>query len=117
MKLTVESYLFEDETHQFRAIPFYELSIDEWVVYQDGKPKYLIDFNRRDKPIIQFLAKQLRGKDDLDSIVNKLGKQFNQYWTTKHNIDGDEIADSWQVEQVTLELFDGLENWGERLDP
>jgi hypothetical protein len=40
VKRQTESYLFENSDEIFRAIPFYELSIEEWVVYQKGQPKY-----------------------------------------------------------------------------
>lgn len=36
VKRQTETYLFEDSEVIFRAIPFYELSIEEWVVYQEG---------------------------------------------------------------------------------
>ena len=37
VNLEIESYLFDGENGKFRAIPFYELSIDEWVIYQNQK--------------------------------------------------------------------------------
>ena len=37
VKRQTESYLFENSGEIFRGIPFYELSIEEWVVYQQGQ--------------------------------------------------------------------------------
>ena len=51
-KRQAESYLFQKSKKIVRVIPFYKLSIDEWVVYENGEPKYLLDFNRRHKPLI-----------------------------------------------------------------
>ena len=49
-KITIqtESYLFENtEGQQLRALPFYELSNAEWVIYEKGQPKYLIDLDKK----------------------------------------------------------------------
>jgi hypothetical protein len=108
IKRQTESYLFENSKGQFRAIPFYELSMDEWVVYEKGLPKYLLDFNRRDKPLIQDLTKKLEAGEDLENIVWKLGRFLGKEWTTKHNISETEIPMSQQVEHVELFLLDDL---------
>jgi hypothetical protein len=76
IKQQTESFLFENSDGQFRAIPFDELSMDEWVVYEKGLSKYLLDFNRRDKPLIQDLTKKLEAGEDLENIVWKLGRFF-----------------------------------------
>lgn len=108
IKLQTDSYLFENSNGQFRAIPFYELSMDEWVVYEKGLPKYLLDFNRRDKPLIQDLTKKLEAGEDLENIVWELGRFLGKEWTTKHNITATEIPMSQQVEHVELSLLDDL---------
>lgn len=108
IKLQTESYLFNNAEGQFRAIPFYELSMDEWVVYEKGLPKYLLDFNRRDKPLIQDLTKKLKAGEDLENIVWELGRFLGKEWTTKHNITATEIPMSQQVEHVELSLLDDL---------
>lgn len=60
-----KSYLFEGENGTFRAIPFYELSIEECIIYQDAKPKYLLDLNRRDQPIVQDI------KGNLELLISR----------------------------------------------
>lgn len=106
--LQTESYLFQNSDGQFRAIPFYELSIDEWVIFENGQPKYFLDFNRRTKPLVQDLTKRLTNGEDLDEAVQKLGRFLGRQWTTNHNIEGSEIPNSQQVENVTVTLLDNL---------
>jgi hypothetical protein len=108
VKRQTESYLFENSDVIFRAIPFYELSIEEWVVYQKGQPKYLIDFNRRNKPLIRDLRKKLESGEELDKVVSHLGRFLGRQWTIHHNIKGKEIPNSWQQETVELTLLDDL---------
>jgi|SRR5690606_6752178 len=108
IKLQTESFLFEESSRQFRTIPFYELSIDEWVVYEKGKPKYLIDFNRRQKPLIQDLKSILDEGETLEDAVWKLGQLLRREWTTKHNITAEEIPNSQQTETIELLVLDDL---------
>jgi hypothetical protein len=108
IKLQTESYLFEESGRQFRTIPFYELSIDEWVVYEKGQPKYFIDFNRRQKPLIQDLKSKLDKGETLEDCVWKLGRFLGREWTTKHNITVNEIPNSQQTESIELQILDDL---------
>jgi hypothetical protein len=108
IKRQTASYLFQTSDKIVRAIPFYELSIDEWVVYENGQPKYLLDFNRRDKPLIQDLRKKLNQGEKLEDNVWRLGRFLGKDWTTRHNIEGTEIQSSWQIENVELILLDDL---------
>lgn len=109
VKLKIESYLFESSNEKFRATPFYELSITEWVIYENGQPKYLLDFNKRDKPLIQNLTARLNQGENFEKIVVELGGFLGKEWTTKHNIEGVEIQGSEQVEDIELILLDDLE--------
>jgi hypothetical protein len=106
--LQTQSFLFEDSDKQFREIPFYELSIEEWVVYENGQPKYLIDFNRRTKPLILDLTAKLNSGEPLDETVKKLGVFLGRQWTTEHNIQGKEIPNSNLPETITLTHLDNL---------
>ena len=108
VNLQTESYLFENSEGQFRAMPFYELSIDEWIVFEKGKPKYLLDFNRRRMPLIQDIQTKLKDGQSLEDIIWKLGRFLGKEWTTKHNISASEIPNSQQVEQIELILLDDL---------
>jgi len=108
VKLQTESYLFESLDKKFRAFPFYELSYEEWVVYENGHPKYLLDFNRRNKPLIQDLKIKLNKGEDLEDIVWKLGRFLGKEWTTKHNIEGLVIKGSQKIEAIELTLLDDL---------
>ena len=83
-KRQAESYLFQKSKKIVRVIPFYKLSIDEWVVYENGEPKYLLDFNRRHKPLIQDLKSKLDQGDKLEDSVWKLGRFLGKEWPTKY---------------------------------
>lgn len=106
--LQTESYLFQNSDRQFRAIPFYELSIDEWVIFESGQPKYLLDFNRRTKPLVQDLTKRLNNGEPLDEAVQKVGIFLGREWTTNNNIEGVEVPNSQQPERVTVIYLDNL---------
>jgi hypothetical protein len=108
VSLQTESFLFEGPNGQFRDIPFYELSIEEWVVYENGVPTYLIDFNQRTKPLILDLTKKLDSGESLEEIIQKLGRFLGREWTTEHTIQGKEIPHSHLPETVTLTLLDNL---------
>src|SRR6478735_2856179 len=85
--LQTESFLFQSTDKQFRAIPFYNLTIDEWIIYEKGQPKYLLDFNRRTKPLIQDLTARLVNGERLEDTIQKLSRFLGRQWTTKHNIE------------------------------
>jgi hypothetical protein len=106
--LQTQSFLFEGSDEQFRATPFYELSIEEWVVYENGQPKYLIDFNRRTQPLILDLTTKLDSGEPLEEVVIKIGRFLGRQWTTEHNIQGKEIPNTGQPESITLTLLDNL---------
>jgi len=106
--LQTESFLFESSDGQFRRIPFYELSIDEWIIFENGEPKYLLDFNRRTKPLVQDLSVELNNGVQLEESVQKLGRFLGRDWTTNHNIGGAEIPNSQQTETVTVTYLDNL---------
>jgi hypothetical protein len=108
IKLNTESYLFENSEGQFRAIPFYELSIDEWVIFEKGKPKYFLDFNNRDKPLVKDINNKLKNGEVFEEIIWKLGRFLGREWTTKHNIIATEIANSEQSEIVELQILEDL---------
>jgi hypothetical protein len=106
--LKTESYLFQNSDGEFRANPFYELSIDEWIIYENGQPKYLLDFNRRTTPLIQDLTKRLDNGEKLDEVIQELGRFLGRQWTTDNNIEGAEIPNSQEVETVSVTLLDNL---------
>lgn len=108
IKLETESYLFDGENGKFRAIPFYELSIDEWVIYQNQEPKYLIDFNYRESSFVKQIKKAMEQGVDLEEIINKYGIYLGLDWTTRHNIESTEIPDSQQIEKVELERIESF---------
>lgn len=108
VSLHTESYLFQNSDSQFRAVPFYELSIDEWVIFENGQPKYLLNFNRRTKPLVQDLTDRLSKGEQLEEAVEKLGRFLGRRWTTYHNIEGSEIPNSQKTEIVTVTLLDNL---------
>jgi len=106
----IESYLFTGENGEFRAIPFYELSIDEWVIYQNKEPKYLLDFNYRESSFVKQISESMEQGADLEEIINEYGIYLGLNWSTKHNIESKEIPDSQQVEKVELEIIESFED-------
>ena len=106
--LQTQSFLFESPEGQFRAMPFYELSNEEWVVYENEKPKYFIDLNQRTKPLIQDFITMLDSGESLEEAVRRIARFLGKEWTTDHNIQGKEIPDSHKPETITLTLLDSL---------
>lgn len=104
----IESYLFDGENGEFRAIPFYELSIDESVIYQNQEPKYLIDFNYRESSFVKQIKKAMEQGVDLEEIINGYGIYLGLDWTTKHNIVSNEIPNSQLTEKVELERIESF---------
>lgn len=103
-KVTIqtESYLFENGENQVRAFPFYELSNAEWVIYEKGQPKYLLDLDNKSYPIVQDIIQKLHSGEELEAIIGQFGRFLGQNWTIKHNIEGEEVEDSQQSETVEL---------------
>ncbi len=100
--LEVESHLVKSEDVSFRTIPFHELSINEWIVFEDNEPKYFLDFNRNDDPIIKELKTQLTLGKDLDDCVKDIGFKKNRSLSTVRKIDGEIVNGSWQLEKISL---------------
>ncbi len=59
INLETESYLFDGENGKIRAIPFFELSIDEWVIYQNQEPKYLLNFNYSESSFVKQISESM----------------------------------------------------------
>tara|TARA_R110000751_G_scaffold306174_3_gene424029 strand:+ start:265 stop:1059 length:795 start_codon:yes stop_codon:yes gene_type:complete len=108
INLETESYLFDGENGKFRAIPFFELSIDEWVIYQNQEPKYLLNFNYRESSFVKQISESMEQGVDLEEIINKYGIYLGLDWTTKHNITSKEIPDSQKPEKIELELIESF---------
>ncbi len=108
--LEIESYLFESESGQFRAIPFFELSIDEVVIYQNQQPKYLIDFNLKESTFIIQIKESMEKGFDLEEIIYDCGVYAGLNWTTEHNIEGREIPNSQQKENIQLEVIESFDD-------
>ena len=114
VEIDTESFLFDSPNGVFRAIPFFNLSITEWVIFENGKPTYYFDFNRRQDPIVLTLTKQINEGKELDQAVQDLGRGVNRQWTIKHNINANEIENSWKPEKVTLLLITNLTELDEK---
>ncbi|MFS4445378.1 hypothetical protein [Maribacter sp. 2307UL18-2] len=108
ISLDTESYLYDGENGKFRAIPFFELSIDEWVIYQNQEPKYLLNFNYRESSFVKQISESMEQGVDLEEIIKKYGIYLGLEWTTKHNITSKEIPDSQKHEKVELELIESF---------
>lgn len=105
--LNSESFLFKDSEREYRVIPFYELEFNEWVIYEDGIPKYYFEIHEDSKDeIILSIVKDLKRGKELDSIIQSIGKKHNKNWTTINNIKGQEIENSFRPETIELTYFD-----------
>ena len=110
IKKEIESYLFTGKNGEFRAIPFYELSINEWIIYQNEEPKYLIDLNNQESSFIKQVSESMKQGFELEKIINKYGIYLGLDWTTKHNIESNEISNSQQTEKIELEIIESFED-------
>lgn len=108
INLETESYLFDEENGEFRAIPFFELSIDEWVIYQNQEPKYLLNFNYRESSFVKQISELMEQGVDLEEIIHQYAIYLGLDWTTKHNITSKQIPDSQKSEKVELELIESF---------
>jgi hypothetical protein len=73
INLYTESYLFDGENGEIRAIPFFELSIDEWVIYQNQEPKYLLNFNYRESSFVKQISESIEQDINLEEVIHKYG--------------------------------------------
>jgi hypothetical protein len=103
-----ESYLFEGTEGKFRAIPFYELSIMELVIFEDKEPKYILDLDRRDQPLVMDIRKRLETGIPPEEIIEQLGRFLGREWTTHHNLPSPEVIGSQESENVKLLYLDDL---------
>lgn len=110
VNLEIESYLFDGKNGKFRAIPFYELSINECVIYQNQQPKYLVDFNNGESSFVKQIRESMEQGFDLEEIIYNYGVYLGLDWTTKHNIENKEILNSQQAENVELEIIESFGN-------
>ncbi len=108
LQLKTESYLFKQSNSQFRAFPFYELSLDEWIIFEDGLPKYFLDFNNRTAPLINAIRKKLQLGENLNEVVKNIGVFLGKNWTINHNIVGEEIKNSEKRETVEIYVLTDL---------
>jgi hypothetical protein len=104
--LEIESYLFESEDGQIREIPFYELSIDEWVIYQNHLPKYLIDFNLRESAFNKQIKDLMEQGFELEEVIYKFGVYIGVDWTTKKIIKNKQVPNSQKLENIQLEIIE-----------
>lgn len=105
--LKTESYLFEGLNGEFRAIPFYELSIHEFVIFENGVPKFFIDFNFM-SPIVLDITSKVKNGASFEEVIQDLGAYKGRQWTFQHNIQGEEVPNSEQAEIITLFLLKSI---------
>lgn len=103
IKLHTESFEFKNGREIKRQIPFYELSIEEWVIYQNGKPKYFLNLDNRESSFSKQIRDSLSNGMNLEELIYKIGVYLGLNWTIKHNIEGEEMQESYKNEIVELE--------------
>lgn len=108
VKLQVASYLFESDKGQVRKIPFHELSANEWVIYESGQPKYLVDFDQKGTFLVSYLEERLTREQKIETIITGLGIKIGKEWSIVHDTKGDEIKGSGQLETIDLFVPDSI---------
>ncbi|MBD0833800.1 hypothetical protein [Aestuariibaculum sediminum] len=108
-KLTfkTESYLINGKNNE-RFFPFLELEYNEWVIYENDIPKYFIGLHsdvESDFEIINWLLTELKNGKNLRNLILELGKKYNKNWDIFPSQRGLEIENSYQTEQLELEVF------------
>ena len=77
--------------------------MEEWVIYQNGKPKYFLNFNNRESNFQKQIREMLSKGANLEELIYRIGIYLGLDWTTKHNIEGIEVENSHRNEIIELE--------------
>lgn len=105
--LKTESYLIFGKENE-RFFPFLELEFNEWVIYENDKPKYFIDLDAEVKSelkINNWLVAELKNGGDLRILISELGKENEKKWDIFPSQKGMEVENSYKTEQIELEFL------------
>ena len=109
-KLTfkTESYLIKGKENE-RFFPFLELEFNENVIYENDIPKYYLSFSD-DLKIANGIGKWImedleNNGHNLRQLIIELGNKLNLKWDILSSKTGKEIENSYQTEQIELEIL------------
>ncbi len=106
--LETESYLVSGKENE-RFFPFLELEFNETVVYQNDIPKYYLSFSDDLKSahgIGNWIMVDLeKNGHKLDELIIELGNSLNLKWSIFSSKIGMEVENSYQTEQIELEIL------------
>ena len=105
--LVTESYLIKEKQNE-RFFPFLELEYNEWIIYENDKPKYYIELQsdtESEFKVINWLVSKLKEGKDLRNLIIFLGKQNNKNWDIFPTQKGMEVENSFHTERIELEFL------------
>ena len=108
IKLETESYLISGKENE-RFFPFLELEFNENVIYENDIPKYYLSFSDNLKTtngIGNWIMADLeKNGHNLRELIVELGNRLNLKWDIFSSKTGMEIGNSYQTEQIELEIL------------
>ena len=108
IKLETESYLITGKEDE-RFFPFLELEFNENVIYESDIPKYYLSFSDDLKSaygIGNWITADLEKNGlNLRNLIVELGNEFNLKWDIFSSNIGNQVEDSYQTEEVELEIL------------
>ena len=85
-----------------------ELAFNEWVIYENDKPKYFVGLNsdvKSEFKINNWLVAELKNGKDLQNLISELGKEYDKSWNIFPSQKGLEVEKSYQTERIELEIL------------
>jgi hypothetical protein len=108
IKLETESYLIRGKENE-RFFPFLELEFNENVIYENDIPKYYLCFSddlKTAQGIGNWIMADLeKNGHNLRDLIVELGNKLNLKWDIFSSNVGNQVEDSYQTEQVVLEIL------------
>jgi hypothetical protein len=108
IKLETESYLISGKENE-RFFPFLELEFNENVVYENDIPKYFLSFSDDLKSAYGIgnwiMADLEKNGQNLRKLIIELGNELNLKWDIFSSNVGNQVENSYQTEQVELEIL------------
>ena len=108
IKLETESYLISGKENE-RFFPFLELEFNENVIYENDIPKYYLSFSddlKTAQGIGNWIMTDLeKNGHNLRDLIIELGNKLNLKWDIFSSNVGNQVEDSYQTEQVELEIL------------
>ncbi|WCO03591.1 hypothetical protein [Psychroserpens ponticola] len=106
--LNTESYLISGKENK-RFYPFLELEFNENVIYENDTPKYYLIFSDNLKSAHGIgdwiMADLKKNGHNLRELIIELGNGLNLKWDIFSSKTGMEVENSYQTEQIELEIL------------